>query len=154
MVDLVNRQAREALRIRGHHFLCLLTYKGLGYTPAFVENLSRVAEAINAGQRVMLVSGPDDICEALSAHDRTACNHDCAKPDTLRIDELAIHAVAPTIGSGMTEPFTLTATMVAKLRGEFAKGSIRAACRDCRWRDICDDIAAQDFDGVRLFPQG
>ena len=54
------------MRLRGHHFLCLLTYKGLGYTPAFVENMTAIATRINAGAKVILHPGPDDICAALT----------------------------------------------------------------------------------------
>jgi hypothetical protein len=81
------------VRLRGHHFLCLLTYKGLGYTSAFVENMSAIVAAINAGRPVMLVKGADDICNALSAADRVACDHDCMTADVAKCDEQAMQQV-------------------------------------------------------------
>lgn len=142
------------IKLRGHHFLCLLTYKGLGYTPDFVENLSAVARAIASGHPVILSEGPDDICKGLSAADRIACGHDCSKPETRGLDTLAIDAVAPLIGVNMAEPFSLTVDRVRKLRAEFLTGSIRSACQTCQWRRMCDEIAEGDYADVKLFPRG
>lgn len=142
------------IRLRGHHFLCLLTYKGLGYTPAFVENLSAVAQAITGGHPVILGEGPDDICNGLSAEDRIVCSHDCSKPETGEIDNLAIAAVAPLIGLDMAEPFTLSAEIITRLRAEFSNGSIRAACQRCLWKGLCDGIAESGYADVKFFPGG
>ena len=138
------------MRLRGHHFLCLLTYKGLGYTPAFVENMTAVANRINAGAKVILHPGPDDICAALTQADRAACNHDCAKPETAALDDLAEKATAAVLGHGLNDAFTLDAEKVAKLRAAFLTGESRSACGLCRWRAICDEIAASGYAATLL----
>ena len=135
----------QPVRLRGHHFLCLLTYKGLGYTPAFVENMTAVATRINAGAKVTLHPGPDDICAALTPADRAACNHDCAKPETAALDEMAEKATVAVLGHGLNEAFTLDAEKVAQLRAAFLKGESRAACGMCRWRAVCDAIAGSGY---------
>ena len=133
------------VRLRGHHFLCLLTYKGLGYTPAFVENMTAVATRINAGAKVILHPGPDDICAALTPADRAACNHDCAKPETQALDDLAEKATVAVLGHSLKEAFTLDAERVAQLRAAFLTGESRSACGLCRWRAVCDEIAGSDY---------
>jgi uncharacterized protein len=133
------------VRLRGHHFLCLLTYKGLGYTPAFVENMTAVAARINAGAKVILHPGPDDICAALTPADRAACNHDCAKPETAALDDLAEKATVAVLGHGLEEAFVLDAEKVAQLRAAFLTGESRTACGLCRWRAVCDEIAASGY---------
>ncbi len=138
----------RAIRLRGHHFLCLLTYKGLGYTPAFVENMTAIADRINAGEKVILHAGPDDICAALTPADRVACNHDCAKPETAALDEMAERATVAVLGHGLDEAFTLDAEKVAQLRAAFLSGESRTACGMCRWRAVCDEIAGSGFEGV------
>ena len=135
----------DPVRLRGHHFLCLLTYKGLGYTPAFVENMTAVAARINAGAKVILHAGPDDICAALSPADRAACNHDCAKPETAALDDMAEKATVAVLGHGLNEAFTLDAEKVAHLRAAFLTGESRSACGLCRWRAICDEIAGSSY---------
>ncbi len=137
-----------AVRLRGHHFLCLLTYKGLGYTPAFVDNMTAVATRINAGAKVILHAGPDDICAALSPADRAACNHDCAKPETAALDDMAEKATVAVLGHGLDAAFQLTAEKVARLRAGFAAGETRAACEGCRWKVVCDGIVGEGFQGV------
>ncbi len=134
-----------AVRLRGHHFLCLLTYKGLGYTPAFVENMTAVATRINAGAKVILHAGPDDICAALTPADRAACNHDCAKQETSALDDMAEKATVAVLGHGLNEAFTLDAEKVAQLRAAFLTGESRSACGLCRWRSICDEIAQSGY---------
>jgi uncharacterized protein len=143
---------RDVISLRGHHFLCLLTYKGYGYTPGFVDNMTAVAGAVNSGRPVRLVSGPDDICGALSADDRTACDHDCFRAETRMIDERALKAVEPFFPGGMAGEFFITPDIAAHLRVAFAEGSIRTACANCGWKTFCDDIAADAFAGTLLHP--
>lgn len=136
---------KQPVRLRGHHFLCLLTYKGLGYTPAFVENMTAVATRINAGAKVVLHAGPDDICAALTPADRAACNHDCAKPETAALDDMAEKATVAVLGQDLNQAFTLDAEKVAQLRAAFLTGESRSACGLCRWRAICDEIAQSGY---------
>ena len=37
------------VRLRGHHFLCILTYRGHGYTPSFVANMTEIVADIAGG---------------------------------------------------------------------------------------------------------
>ncbi len=140
------------VRLRGHHFLCILTYRGVGYTPAFVDNMTAIVEAIDAGRTVVLAEGPDDICGALSTDDRQACNHDCGCPETRALDAEAVAQVSSLLGRDLDGPLVLTASMIAALREAFAGGTIRAACRDCRWGEFCTRIAEEAFAGTRLAP--
>jgi hypothetical protein len=138
------------VRLRGHHFLCILTYKGYGYTPAFVANLTEVVTAIANGQPVHLVEGPDDICNGFTEECRALCDHDCARPDTMEIDRLAVEAIMPLLPATL-EGMILDAATIDGLRKDYARGAIRAACQRCSWKDLCDDIVASGFDGVKLF---
>ena len=51
---------------RAHHFLCIATYRGKGYSAEFVANMSRVWAAARAGQvgEVTATAGADPICRA------------------------------------------------------------------------------------------
>jgi hypothetical protein len=139
------------VRLRGHHFLCILTYRGYGYTPAFVDNMTALVEAIGQGRKVALIEGPDDICNGLTSECRKSCDHDCARPSTFEIDLLASDAVKQLLPLHSPEPFVLDREHVVLMRREFAGGTIRRACGRCPWKDFCSEIAAEGFAGTKLF---
>jgi hypothetical protein len=139
------------VQLRGHHFLCILTYRGYGYTPAFVENMSSIVASIERGRPVRLVDGPDDICSGLTPADRLVCSHDCGQAETRDMDALAVAAVRDLLPADIGEAMTLDAPTISTLRRHFANHSIRDACRRCSWAKFCTTIAAEDFRDTKLF---
>jgi hypothetical protein len=139
------------VQLRGHHFLCILTYRGYGYTPAFVENMSAVVADIGAGRPVRLVEGPDDICNGLTPADRILCNHDCGKAETRDIDRLAVESIRAILPDDPSHPFVINMATIAAMRVEFAGRRIRAACERCSWSEFCTEIAADGFERTKLF---
>jgi hypothetical protein len=139
------------VRLRGHHFLCILTYRGHGYTPAFVANMTRVVGAIAAGRSLVLVDGPDDICNGFTAACRAQSDHDCGLADTREMDRIAqasVEACLPGLAGG--GEIMLTKDRLDALRAAFADGSLRAACRGCSWHDFCSTIAGDGFSKTEL----
>lgn len=138
------------VRLRGHHFLCVLTYRGAGYTPAFVSNMTVKVEAIRTGATVKLVEGPDDICNGFTETCRAACDHDCNARETAAMDRLAVAAVEEQLGRALTTDAPLTIAEVKELRAAFKQKTIRTACTDCSWKVFCDSIAESGFAGTLL----
>jgi len=139
------------VRLRGHHFLCVLTFRGYGYTPAFVENMAGVVAAIKAGRPVILTEGPDDICNGFTPACRQMSDHDCSLASTMDMDRAAIASVAsllPELDAG--EDLVLSAERIHALRTAFHEGAIRTACARCSWRDFCTEIAEDGFSGTKL----
>lgn len=136
--------------LRGHHFLCILTFKSAGYTPAFVANMSAKVQSISAGAAVRLVEGPDDICNGFTEACRAVCDHDCKARETAAMDRLAIVAVECEIGRDLTVDAPLSAEDIGLLRVAFRQKTIRAACTDCSWKAFCDAIADSGFAGTQL----
>ncbi len=52
------------LRFRPHHFMCTMSFKGLGYSPEFVENYWQVVEQVHADMDapIMVTYTDDNIC--------------------------------------------------------------------------------------------
>ncbi len=141
------------LRLRPHHLLCMLTFAGEGYTPAFTENFQRIAELIAghvaAGpETVMIVDGPDDVCAPL------LCNSDCHchNPSVVERDRLAALALAPLLNQGVHAgaQIILERDKLDRMRAAFAQGTVRAACKTCPWSGLCDSIAANGFVNTAL----
>ncbi|MGP1431603.1 DUF1284 domain-containing protein [Treponema sp.] len=61
------------LNLRPHHLLCTRAFRGKGYSPAFVENMSRVIAEIKNGACITLTAGFDDICAACPEKEGSVC---------------------------------------------------------------------------------
>lgn len=144
------------VRLRAHHLLCLLTYAGRGYGPAFTAGLDAIADRVAAGEAILLVAGPDDICAPLlqpGAEILEAGAH-CTARRVRRRDRQALGALTPLLARPLAPGMSLVldASMVRRLRQAFAAGTIRAACQGCEWAPLCTSTAATGFAGARLRP--
>lgn len=131
------------VRLRAHHLLCMLTFAGEGYSPAFTENYRSIARRLSAGEEIERVSGPDDICAPLMA----GADPHCLKASEIDRDAAAAEAVAHLLGSKIEPGSTinLDARLLSNLRRNFASGDIRQACRGCEWESLCTGIAAEGY---------
>lgn len=138
------------VRLRAHHLLCMLTYVGKGYSPAFVENYEAIAARLSAGEEIELVAGPDDICGPLTPDPEAHCHGS----GVVERDREAADAVARLIGSPLPPGARITpsAALLARLRKTFATGEIRTACSGCEWAGLCDHVADGGYAGVRVAP--
>jgi len=136
------------VRLRAHHLLCMLTFVGEGYTPAFIANYRRIAERLTAGEEIELVSGPDDICAPLLDEKEPHCFRD----SVIARDAAALADVATLLGEKIESGSVLVrnAGLLARLRQNFASGDIRYACRGCEWKELCSRIAASNFKGILI----
>lgn len=130
------------IRLRAHHLLCILTYVGKGYTPAFIANYDEVADRINWGEDVVLVSGPDDICAPLLDDADPHCHQASAIERDAHAREVLGEFLAQPIRVG--EGLRLYETMLARMREAFVRGTIRRACVGCSWASLCSSIARDD----------
>lgn len=140
------------IRLRPHHLLCLLTYAGKGYSPAFTINYDGIAGRISGGEDILIVEGPDDICAPLLVESEAHCWRDSVTGrDRLAASALSELLPAPIdVGARMTLP----PETVQDLRDAFAANEIRSACRGCEWNTLCSQISAGHFDGTRIrFPE-
>ena len=136
------------IRLRPHHFLCMLTFVGEGYSPRFVVNYGRIIDRIRAGEQIVLVEGPDDICAPLLSTEGPHCHNDSVK---LR-DAQALADVAALTGRALATgvELVLDGALIARLQAGFAAGEIRKACGGCQWSGLCDQVAGNGFAGTRV----
>lgn len=137
------------VRLRGHHLLCMLTYIGKGYSPAFVDNYDTIAGRLSDGEDIEIIDGPDDICQPL------LCTGDCHcfNESVVVRDRLAMNAVSDLFKTRVAAgfDFELDAERLTSMRFAFATGTIRKACKSCEWSDLCTEIAvANDYADVKI----
>jgi hypothetical protein len=136
------------VRLRAHHLLCLLTYVGKGYGPAFTANYDVIAGRLGAGEGILVVAGPDDICAPLLDGPEPHCwNESVIERDRLAARDVGDLLSRP-IGAGTR--LVLEAATLTRLRQAFSTGQTRNACGGCEWAGLCSSIAAGGFENARL----
>jgi hypothetical protein len=141
------------LRFRPHHFLCVLTYIGRGYSPAFTQNFDALIEHINSGNCLIeLVDGPDDICapRLCDATDTTCHCHDTQVQTADKLALADLLKITKFKGLATERRLRLTKDLIRTLRIAYKNETIRTACSGCEWRDLCTGIAADDFKEAKL----
>lgn len=138
------------VRLRPHHLLCMLTYVGRGYSPAFTANYDAIAVRLSEGEPIAIVDGPDDVCGPLLGDRDPHCRNLSVRARDLQ----AAMDLGPLLGhpvrSGVS--FVLDPSTVAALRRSFADQAIRTACSGCEWSELCSEVAIGGFDAVRVAP--
>ena len=122
---------RPAIVLRGHHILCIQHYKGLGYSPEFVDNMSALVARLKSEPdiTVQLVTKPDDICRACPNLNEGSCYDSSkdAEQDRMEQDQLVLDALGLQPGDRSS-----WAEIMAKLR--LGRGFLSAdACGLCCW---------------------
>lgn len=136
------------IRLRGHHLLCMLTFVGEGYSPRFVANYAKIIRRMKAGEPVLIVQGPDDICAPLLAADAPHCHRD----GVVERDRLALESAGALLGRQLEagSEMTVDEPMLNRMQHGFASGELRTACSGCEWSGLCDKVAEAGFEGTRL----
>ncbi|MDM9626697.1 DUF1284 domain-containing protein [Rhizobium sp. S152] len=138
------------VHLRAHHLLCMLTFVGEGYTPAFTENYIRIARRLSSGEEIEVVDGPDDICAPLLSGAAAHCHNE----SVVARDEAAAEAVGRLLGVkvGKGTRIRPDAALLKRLRRNFALGTIRKACSECEWSELCGHVAERGFADVLVAP--
>lgn len=154
------------VEFRPHHFLCILTFVGKGYSRSFTENFLALATKINEliaqhGQvDIKIIDTPDDICKGFKDAEGNTCLHNrhCLDEDVKIRDQQALKAVARLLsgqedGLAVGSTISLTAETIKSLRSAFKHDqAFREACQSCSWFDACTYIA-KTYGEVRIAPK-
>jgi hypothetical protein len=157
------------IRLRPHHLLCLLTYVGKGYHPTFTANFDDIAKRLSKGAKILIVSGPDDICAPLLTPHRTTLvtplrnssppedsePAHCFDKSVADRDRRAAKEISALLATAVqvNHAFSLDARRLAQMRAAFATSRLRRACEGCPWQDFCTTIASDGYRHVRIIQQ-
>lgn len=138
-----------SVKLRGHHLLCVLTFIGHGYSPAFSKNYEAVVKRLNAGEAALLVEGPDEICAVLINEEEQPHCFNCS---VVERDKAAVTLISRLLGTELRvgDEIVLSSHLVAKMRKAYAEGVFKKACQNCEWVQFCDEISSSGFQKVLL----
>lgn len=122
----------DPLPLRAHMALCLLGFRGSGYSEAFVARMQAIQDGLKAApdHPVALVDAPDRICEACPNLAETGCTlggpaHEAHMRDHDRevLRRLGFEA-------GVARPWS---AVLDAIRGSIRGADLDAICTTCPW---------------------
>lgn len=122
----------KPLRLRGHHLLCVHGFRGMGYSPSFVEKMREIVEKIRDEEQdfpIQVVAALDDACMACPHHGETACQ---AAPDSndhvLSMDQKVIRHLGIEEGG-----VYLKSELVRRTAQKVRPDDLDYLCANCSW---------------------
>jgi uncharacterized protein len=135
------------IRLRGHHLLCLLGFRGMGYSEHFAENMRAVYERLRKEPEVTIeiVRGVDDLCCCFPSDQP---NH-CDQASVHSRDETVIHHLGLRVGEKIT-----WAQILQTIRTNLKPTHITLWCQGCPWLSygVCEEGVARIAGGGDLAP--
>jgi len=125
---------KKSLTIRGHHLLCILGFRGKGYSEKFVANMERIVEQYqgNPKLKIEVVDYCDDICRACPHLAGKICRQSEGSADRL---EAMDRDILDRLGLASGQLVTVE-KIVERLKDRIKAHHLTEICRDCRWLSL------------------
>ncbi len=117
------------LRLRPHHFLCILGFRGLGYDATFTNNMKQVVDRYFRGEEVEVVEGLDDICAKCPHNSTQGCS--LFGENVARLDR----KVASLLGLHFRERYA-SRELLERIAEKIDVETFRELCGGCPWRTL------------------
>lgn len=121
-------------KLRGHHLFCLLGYRGMGYSEEYVENMTRLHQALrdNPKTLIQLVKGPDQLCEKYP----NSGKYHCQDNNIYERDAAILEKLGLTIGQILSWK-----DIESYIRKFVVPSDIQIVCESCSWRSygVCEE---------------
>lgn len=122
------------IALRGHHLLCLLGYRGMGYSDAYVDNMTEVYRTLLADPQTEceLVKGPDQLCACFPPDGDYHCeDRTVAERDALILERLGL----------ATGQIVTWADILNRVATSLQPDDLLQICSTCPWLPygVCQD---------------
>jgi hypothetical protein len=124
----------DMIALRGHHLLCLIGYRGMGYSPEFAENMTRVHRSLRQtpDTEIMLVEGPDDLCKKFPDNQ----TYHCEDVNIDQRDRAILVKLGLQVGQGIR-----WRELQQQISENVVTSDIAHLCHTCSWRayGVCEE---------------
>jgi hypothetical protein len=133
------------LKIRAHHLLCILGFRGLGYGEEFVSNMGKVVGELcsDPGLPITLVVGCDAICASCPHNKEGKClKRANSEVDVPILDLELLKRLGLEAGSQI-----LAGEAWEEVKKRLAPEDLTEICGDCKWLSL--GYCAQGLERLR-----
>lgn len=132
-------------KLRGHHLFCLLGYRGMGYSPEYVQNMTHLHQTLRNNPKtfIQLVKGPDQLCEKFP---NSGIYH-CQDENIYERDAVILKKMGLEIGQ-----ILMWEEIESRVRKFVVPSDIQMVCETCSWRSygICEEGIQELHEGKGL----
>jgi len=122
------------LKIRAHHLLCLLGFRGLGYSQEFIAAMGKVVEKLSSNSTfpITLVVECDFICASCPHNKGSKCLKEANSELKVKTQDLEVlHRLGFEVGAQM--PAVEAGT---RIKERLSFRDITEICLDCEWLEL------------------
>ena len=122
----------QRMMLRAHHLICLLGFRGLGYSPEFLQDMTKIVFKLLSCPETLIeiVDGPDDICTPCPFLEDGGCREE--GPQSEETVKKRDRAVMVRLGLISGDKVTWSA-VEQRIRTSISPQDLEKICRACKW---------------------
>jgi hypothetical protein len=125
--------SRPAIRLRGHHLICLHFFRGEGYSQVFVKRLRHLLRQASNGAVIEIRSGADDVCALCPYLKDAECQYDSDAREMIgAMDKAAMRLLGVDPNDAV-----LWQELFKRVHKIFPDWSAKY-CETCSWKPACE----------------
>ena len=138
------KRSEAMIHLRPHHGVCLLNFRGKGYSDEFSRNMAAMQARLMADPEteICITRGADDLC----AKCPNRRGEGCTSTHPPLFDENVLRLTGFQYGQRLTWRAFTDATCPISLH------RLDEACPDCQWLALCKEIAAARMEEEPALP--
>lgn len=118
--------------LRAHHLICILGFRGLGYSKEYVANMSKIVGQLRSSPETLIqvVSNPDDICAPCPFLREGGCQE--RGPESEEVVRNRDYAVMEKFNVMAGDKISW-AEVENRIRSSISAEDLDRICQDCQW---------------------
>ncbi|MBE0415527.1 MAG: DUF1284 domain-containing protein [Dehalococcoidia bacterium] len=120
------------MKLRAHHLICIIGFRGLGYSKEYVDNMTKIVVQLRSSPETLIeIAGkPDDICSPCPFLGDKGCQErGLESEEVVRNRDLAVTGrLNMVVGDRIT-----WAEAEERIRSSISPEDLDKICQDCQW---------------------